>query len=155
MTALPPGARLPFWATREFRFLVIVMVMAFAGVAVMVFEIMPMLEKKETARVRQANTSGRPSFAPAPPGTAPELRFDGILQKVVDGSPAHDLDEPYWRLVRYLTTVENKTLSDQSVYVDHPLFVKHAAELRGRPVRATGLHVGTESSRPDSPAKAG
>ncbi len=57
------------------------------------------------------------------------MRFDGVLDRVTDGGAIKiaDPDEPYWRLSRYLSTMDPKALERQSVNVPYPLYTKHSA----------------------------
>jgi len=145
---LPPNLATPFWATRGFKFLVVSGVMAVALLAVLVFEIGPLMMGRVKPSEKTAKHSGPRAFVPRqtaelPPGEM--LPFEGMLQKSKDGTPL-DLTEgtatePYLYLVRTLAKVDGSSLSKDFKWVDYPLFGQVPDQIRGLSVRVEGLFL--------------
>jgi hypothetical protein len=146
MKVAVPKERIPLWATKEFRLIITVGVMAASVLAVLVFEIGPMLNARAVKRAAKA-LSGPNVFQPANPNDPnpppKEVRFDGFLDRVRDSTPISELDEPYYMLVRYLSKVDPDALSKQGKIVSYPLFAKVPGELRGVTVKVEAMFAYT------------
>ncbi|HXX95200.1 MAG TPA: hypothetical protein VEN81_16370, partial [Planctomycetota bacterium] len=85
---LPPNLGVPFWATRSFKFLVVSGVMVFALLAVMIFEIGPLMMGRGKAAEKTVKHTGPHAFVPrasAEPLPGELVPFEGMLQKAKDG----------------------------------------------------------------------
>jgi len=136
-------ARLPFWATRDFRFLIIVVVMALSVVGVLVFEIGPLLQARGKPLVRKADPNG---WIPPKEGEgAREVRFDGVLAKVKDATPVGAPEDPYASLIRSLSKSDPESFAREAKPVDYALYSRMPDALRGVTVRLKALFL---DSRP-------
>ncbi len=134
--------RKPLWAIREFRWLVIVMVMGIAIVGVLVFEIGPLMETK-----RQKKLLALPS-PDAPVGTEPKpVVFDGQLEKAEDRTPLNDQEIGYTTLMRHLSKMSAEAMSSQARAARYETLVGAPADWRGVTLRITGLYAYSRTVR--------
>ncbi len=145
---LPPDFKPPWWATREFRIYLILAVMGVAVIGVMVFEIGPLLTQRAAKPERPRNPN---AFVPQPaaPGEPRVVRFEGVLEKVKDGTSMDDRDDSYQYLVKFLARADVSTVSKDSKPVDYPYFSKLPAELRGQTVKILALFLQSSPLRLD------
>ena len=134
-------AKMPFWAAREFRVLILILVTAASILAVLVVEILPLIE----ARNQRGDLA-----KPFPPSgelpkdgdsESPEELLGGALKSVNDESPIDEIDEPYLRLAEYVSKLNAEALSKEAHQVDYSLFKTMPSKLRGRVIRVTALFL--------------
>ena len=133
----PPAARwlqpdpVPFWATKIFRWNLVLcsLIIAVAAVWLLVFE----PKAIEEARLEARKASAALKFTPRDPASKEprEVRFDGMLDKVADDLEPDVRDEPYRYLVKYLATVDPARLAAQAKDVDYETLMKRPEETRG------------------------
>jgi hypothetical protein len=145
---LPPNFTPPFWATRNFRLLLIAGVMGLAVMGVMVVQIGPALNQR-ASRAKQADPT---AFVPKPatPGEARSVKYEGVLDKVKDGSSIDDQEEPYQYLVRTLSRMEPAQLTKDSKNVDYSYYAKMPVEMRGETVKILALFLQSNPIRVDA-----
>jgi hypothetical protein len=146
---LPPNFQPPTWATKEFRRLLIVGIMGCAVIGVLVFDIAPKFTQKPTRAVKAQDPN---AFVPQPaaPGVAREVKFEGVLEKVKDGTSIDDQDEAYQYLLRYLARAEVAHLNKEAKAVDYSYYSKLPAELRGQTVKILALFLQSNPIRVDA-----
>lgn len=146
---LPPNFEPPTWATREFRRLLIVGVMGCAVIGVLVFDIAPKFTQKPVKAVKAA---GPDAYVPqaAAAGEVRPVKYEGVLEKVKDGTSIDDQDESYQYLVRSLARMEPAHLSKEAKSVDYPYYSKLPAELRGQTVKVLALFLQSNPIRVDA-----
>ncbi len=128
------ASKIPFWETREFRWLVIVLVLAVALLIVLFFEIFPLMEERaerEAARSRGAAEAVLPADEafvkdPADP------RWSGMLAGVEDWTAIETESPQYHALVQYVSKASPEALAKEARPVDFALLLRAAAALRGR-----------------------
>jgi len=147
-TQLPADYRPPQWATKEFRRLLIVGVMGCAVIAVLVFDIAPKFSQKYVAAPKEADPNAFVPKAPAP-GEVREVKYEGVLEKVKDGTPIDDQDESYKYLVRALARTDAPVLAKEAKPVDYQYYSKLPAELRGHAVHIQALFLASNPIRVD------
>jgi hypothetical protein len=141
---LAPNLATPFWATKGFKFLVVSAVMLVALLAVVVFEIGPLMMGRVKPAEKAVKFTGPHAFVPRLAGDAPPgemLPFEGVLQKAKDGTPLDLTEEPYLYLVRSLAKVDASALSKDFKLVEYSLFGHVPEQLKGRSVRVEGLYL--------------
>ncbi|MBI4605365.1 MAG: hypothetical protein HY721_25660 [Planctomycetes bacterium] len=135
--------RVPFWATRQFRWLLGGAIFAGAALAVYFLEIRPQLDgvRRERAGARAAR--GVEAFLPAEgPARLPEdPELDAHLGGVKDGAPLGLEDAAYRALVAYAGRLDPALLSASARRVGWALFTRAAPQLRGRPVSVSALFL--------------
>src|SRR5438105_1035512 len=111
---LPPDFKPPWWATKEFRRLLIGGVMGFAVIGTLIFNIGPALSR----RPDRAPKSDPNAFVPqaAAPGV---VKFEGVLEKAKDGTSIDDQDEPYHYLVRSLSRMDAVQIAKDAKSVEY------------------------------------
>lgn len=146
---LPPNFKPPFWATRDFRLLIIGISMSLAVLAVLIFDIGPKLTQKPQIPTK---TPDPKAYVPAPaaPGAARDLKFEGVLEKVKDGSSIDDQEEPYQYLIRYLARADAAQFSKDPKTVEYPTYAKFPAEMRGETVKIRTLFLQSSPIRVDA-----
>jgi len=145
---LPPGYKPPFWATKECRILLIGGVMGLAVMAVLVFDIGPLLNQKAE---RAAKPKDPNAFVPQPivAGAPRDVKFEGVLDRVKDGTSIDDQEEPYQYLVRNLAKSEAAQLGKDSKTVEYQYFSKMPVETRGQTVKILALFLQSSPIRVD------
>lgn len=135
-------AKIRFWETREFRWLVLILIMAAAALVVLLFEIIPLMEeraRRDTARVEHGIDAVLPAERIAiDPNDA---RRTGMLAGVEDGTEIEHSSPQYRALVAYLRAAAPEAIAKEAAPVEHPLFTIAAESLRGRAVRITALYL--------------
>jgi hypothetical protein len=135
----PPAARwlqpnpAPFWASRLFRWNLVLCSLIISIVAVWFLVLEPKRVAKEREEERKA--FGAEKYAPRDPNAAREVRFDGMLDKVADDLPPEVRDEPYRYLVKHLGTIDPARLAAMAKEVDYQMLMERPAEARGLTVR--------------------
>jgi len=144
---LPPEFTPPFWATRNFRLLLGAGVLGLAVMGVMVFQIGPALNQKV---VRQKQV-GPNAFVPKPAvaGEPREVKYEGVLDKVKDGSSIDDQEQPYQYLIRALSRMDQALLSKDAKNVDYAYYSKMPVEMRGETVKILALFLQSNPIRVD------
>jgi hypothetical protein len=144
---LPPEFTPPFWATRNFRLLLIFGVMGLAVMGVMVFQIGPALNQKAVPR-KQADPS---AFVPKPAsaGEVRAVRYEGVLDQAKDGSSIDDQEQPYQYLIRALSRMDAAQLSKDAKNVDYSYYAKMPVEMRGETVKILALFLQSNPIRVD------
>jgi len=123
--------------------------MGLAVVSVFIFDIGPKLTGVKTAKDRQK--AGTPNaFVPPPVTAGADVKFEGILTKVKDGTSIDDQDEAYQYLVRYLSRAEAGTLSQDAKTVDYPTYAKMPVEMRGYTTKIAALFLQSNPIRVDA-----
>lgn len=145
---LPPNFQPPFWATRNFRMFIIFGVMGLSLIAVFVLDIGPKLTGQKTAKSEKAGLSN--AFVPPPVAAGGDVKFEGVLNKVKDGTSIDDQDESYLYLVRYLSRADAATLSQDAKTVDYPTYAKMPVEMRGITTRIGALFLQSNPIRVDA-----
>ncbi len=141
-TRPPPARGVPFWATRDFRMLVIVAVMGLSVVAVLVFEIAPMMIHRKPVSIWGDSISDRSAPANLPPPVRrPELRFDGMLDKAVDGTPMDSQDEVYLTLLRHVARTDAAAIDKEAREVPYAWCTTYADVLRGECLEFISLYL--------------
>jgi hypothetical protein len=133
----------PFWATRVFRWNLILCALMLSAAAIWMLFIAPWEAEKERVELERAHAAMR--FVPRDPSAPREVRFDGKLERAVDNAPLELFDsspgEPYNVLVRHLSKADPAVLAEQARMVDYPLYEKMPSEIRGQTVRLNALFV--------------
>jgi hypothetical protein len=144
---LPPNFTPPFWATRNFRLLLGAGLMGLAVMGVMVFQIGPALNQRPV-RQKQADPN---AFVPKPvvAGEAREVKYEGVLDRVKDGSSIDDQEQPYQYLIRALSRMEPAQLSKDAKSVDYGYYSKMPVEMRGETVKILALFLQSNPIRVD------
>ncbi|MBV8879321.1 MAG: hypothetical protein JO332_05130 [Planctomycetaceae bacterium] len=145
---LPPNYRPPQWATREFRRLLLVGIMGCAVIGVLVFDIAPKFSEKP---VKAVKAQGPDAYVPqaAAPGEVRPVKYEGVLEKVKDGTSIDDQDESYQYLVRALSRMEPAHLAKEAKSVDYPYYSKLSGELRGQTAKVLALFLQSNPIRID------
>lgn len=140
-----PNAPIPFWAKREFRWLLIFATLTIACLAVLVFEIGPLMRDRRNPRRTVA-------AAPAQPGPAKRILFDGMLEGVRDATPlpAEEADAPYRYLLGYLRNVDEAALARQSRKIDYGKFFDAPGDVRGQVARIDALLIRVDPFRSET-----
>jgi hypothetical protein len=146
---LPPNFEPPVWATKNFRMLVIFATMGLAVGAVFVFDIGPKLTQVRTAKslAKQADPN---AFVPPPAESGGDVKYEGMLNKVKDGTSIDDQDEAYQYMIRVLARAEAGTVGRDAKYVEYPTYGKMPAELRGYTTKVTALLLRSNPIRVDA-----
>lgn len=145
---LPPNFTPPFWATRNFRLLLLAGIMGLAVMGVMVFQIGPRLNERTVQQKKVDPTAFVPK--PAVPGEVREVRYEGVLEKVKDGTSIDDQDQPYQYVVRALSRMDAAQMTKDSKAVDYQYYSKMPVEMRGETVKITGLFLQSNPIRVDA-----
>jgi len=145
---LPPNFEPPFWATKNFRFFVLMGIMGVAVMAVILFDIGPKLTHVRTAK-DLAKKADPNAFVPPPAGTGGDVKFEGILQKVKDGTSIDDQEEAYQYLIRYLSRVDGSQLTQESKTVEYSTYAKMPVEMRGYTSKVSALFLQSSPIRVD------
>jgi len=145
---LPPDFKPPFWATKDFRRFMLVGVMGLAVVAVVIVDIAPKL----TARPTREEKHDPNGFVPKPlaAGEAKMVKFEGVLEKVKDGTSIDDQDEPYQYLVRSLSRMDAALVAKDAKSVDYKYYSKMPVEMRGETVKILALFLQSNPIRVDA-----
>jgi hypothetical protein len=146
---LPPNFQPPTWATKEFRRSLLLVLMGVAVIGWLVVDIAPRFTQKPT---RAAKAQDPNAFVPQPAaaGAAREVKFEGVLEKVKDGTPIDDQDESYQYLLRFLARAETAHLNKEAKSVDYSYYSKLPAELRGQTVKILALFLQSNPIRVDA-----
>jgi hypothetical protein len=148
-SVLPPDFKPPFWATRDFRRLIIGVVMGLAVIGVMVFQIAPKLSERPGKAAKAADPN---AFVPKPavPGAPAEMKFEGMLEKVKDGTPLDDQDAPYQYLVRSLSRMDAALVAKEAKSVEYQYYSKMPVEMRGQTAKILALFLTSNPIRVDA-----
>ena len=145
---LPPNFKPPSWATREFRRVLLVGVMAAAVLGWMVFDIAPMFSRRHERTVKHDPTGFVPQAKK--PGESAVVRFEGVLEKAKDGTPLDDQDESYQYLVRSLSRMDAALVAKDAKSVEYKYYSKMPVEMRGETVKITALFLQSSPIRVDA-----
>lgn len=134
----------PFWASRIFRWNLILCALMLTAAAIWMLFVAPMEAAKEKAELERAHDAIR--WVPPDPSAPPQVRFDGQLQGVADNVPletfdASTNDQAYRVLLRHLSKADPADLAQQARWVSYALFNEKPSELRGQTVRLNALFV--------------
>jgi hypothetical protein len=145
---LPPEFKPPFWATKDFRRLLLGGVVGLAVLGVLVFDVGPMLNNRPS----KAKKVDPNAFVPQPlaAGQTRELKFEGVLEKAKDGTSIDDQDEPYQYLVRCLARMDAAQLAKDAKPVDYSYYSKMPVEMRGQTVKIMALFLTSNPIRVDA-----
>ncbi|HLY75292.1 MAG TPA: hypothetical protein VKU80_14320 [Planctomycetota bacterium] len=145
---LPPDYQPPLWATREFRRLLIVGVMGASVIGVLVFDIAPKFSQKP---VKAVKAPGPDAYVPraAGAGEVHSVKYEGVLEKVKDGSSIDDQDESYQYLVRSLSRMDPAQLAKDAKAVDYSYYSKLSGELRGQTAKVLAMFLQSNPIRVD------
>jgi len=146
---LPPNFEPPFWATKNFRFFVLMTVLGASVMAVILFDIGPKLTQvrnvKDLAKKADPN-----AFVPPAAGAGGDVKFEGVLQKVKDGTSIDDQEEAYQYLIRYLSRADASQLTQESKNVEYPTYAKMPVEMRGYTSKISALFLQSNPIRIDA-----
>jgi len=145
---LPPDFTPPFWATKNFRLLLGAGIMGLAVMGVMVFQIGPALNERAVRQKKVDPNAYVPK--PAVPGEAREVKYEGVLDTVKDGSSIDDQEQPYQYLVRALSRMDAAQLTKDAKTVDYPYYAKMPVEMRGQTVKILALFLQSNPIRVDA-----
>lgn len=145
---LPPNFQPPFWATRNFRMFIIFSVMGAAVLAVLLFDIGPKLTGKRTAQIAKQGVPN--AFVPPPVTSGADVKFEGVLNKVKDGTSIDDQDQAYQYLIRYLARADGATLTQEAKTVEYATYAKLPVEMRGYTTKIAALFLQSNPIRVDS-----
>ena len=145
---LPPNFQPPMWATRNFRLSLTFIVIGLAVVAVFIFDIGPKLTKVKTVK-DLAKKADPNAFVPPPAGTGGDVKFEGVLQKVKDGTSIDDQEEAYQYLIRFLSRADASQLAQGSKTVEYPTYAKMPVEMRGYTTKISALFLQSNPIRVD------
>ncbi|HKS16721.1 MAG TPA: hypothetical protein VJU16_05375 [Planctomycetota bacterium] len=125
----------PFWATRLFRWNLVLCSLILCVVAGWFLVVEPKMTAKEREADRKA--FGAEKYTPRDPSTAApkEVRFDGMLDKVGDDVTPEVRDDPYRYLVKYMATVDPARLAGLAKEADYKDLMTRTDDLRGLTVR--------------------
>jgi hypothetical protein len=145
---LPADFKAPWWATKEFRRFVLIAVMGLAVVAVVIVDIGPKLSNRPV----KAEKHDSNAFVPKPrtEGTASVLKFEGVLDKVKDGTPIDDQDEPYQYLIRSLSRMDAAQVAKDAKTVEYKYYSKMPVEMRGETAKIVALFLTSNPIRVDA-----
>ncbi|RPH49475.1 MAG: hypothetical protein EHM91_03075 [Planctomycetota bacterium] len=146
---LPPNFEAPFWATKNFRFFVLMGAMGVAVMAVIVFDIGPKLTQVRNAK-DHAKKADPNAFVPPPAGAGGDVKFEGVLQKVKDGTSIDDQEEAYQYLIRYLSRADASQIAQDSKNVEYPTYAKMPVEMRGYTTKISALFLQSNPIRVDA-----
>lgn len=148
-SVLPPDFKPPFWATRDFRLLVIGVTMGLAVIGVLIFDIAPKFSERPSKASKAADPN---AFVPKPavPGAPAAIKFEGMLDKVKDGTPLDDQDAAYQYLVRSLSRMDAAQVAKEAKTVDYQYYSKMPVEMRGETVKITALFLTSNPIRVDA-----
>src|SRR5438034_405464 len=146
---LPPDFKPTNWATRDFRRFVIGAEMGLAVIGVMVFQIAPKLSERPGKAEKAVDPN---AFVPKPAvaGAPAEMKFEGMLDKVKDGSSLDDQDASYQYLVRSLSRMDAAQVSKDAKTVDYQYYSKMPVEMRGQAVQILALFLTSNPIRVDA-----
>ncbi|HVR75030.1 MAG TPA: hypothetical protein VMT52_11885, partial [Planctomycetota bacterium] len=128
--------KVPFWATREFRWLVIIGVMALATLGVLAFEILPLLSKRAS---EPAVRDPLPEDLLKVPS---ELRES--LEGAVDSTSIALLDPAYRSLVLHVSSLSAEEITKEAVPIPYGMFGRDPANLRGRAIHIEAMFLKME-----------
>src|SRR5262245_56365817 len=135
----PPAARwlqpnpVPFWASRLFFWNLVFLSLIVSVIAVWLLVVEPRMAAKD--REASLKESATKKYEPRDPKAPRDVRFERMLDKVVDDVDPELRDEPYRYLVKYLSTVDPARLAEQAYELDYDLVSKRPEEVRGLTVR--------------------
>jgi len=91
------------------------------------------------------------AFVPKPlvAGETREVKYEGVLDKVKDGSSIDDQEQPYQYLIRALSRMEPAHLSKDAKSVDYGYYSKMPVEMRGETVKILALFLQSNPIRVD------
>jgi hypothetical protein len=137
-SGLPVPKHAPFWTRRSFRMLLLIVIMGVSAIAVLVFEIAPQF-RRDAAKPKPKPAQSPPPEewirdvrAPAGPRT---VRFDGVLDKVKDGTSIDERGEAYNYLLQFLKRYEKNPADKPSQEVGYSYLAEMPDVLRGRMIR--------------------
>jgi hypothetical protein len=148
---------IPFWATRECRWLIAILVMAASTLLVLYFEILPGLEERLPKPPAPEDLAAFPLPDPRDPKDPVNIRFGGLAGAVEDPTPIETIDTPYLALLDSLRESKPEAIAAEARTIAHALFLEAPERLRGRafgvrslwlewrPVRLPGALRGAES----------
>src|SRR5262245_29672892 len=145
---LPPNYEPPFWATKNFRFFVLMAVMGVAVMAVLILDIGPKLTQVKTVK-DLAKKADPNAFVPPPLGSGGDVKFEGVLQKVKDGTSIDNQEQAYQYLIRFLSRAEASLLAQDSKMVEYPTYAKMPEEMRGYTTKISALFLQSNPIRVD------
>jgi hypothetical protein len=82
-------------------------------------------------------------------GEVRPLKYEGVLEKVKDGSSIDDQDEAYQYLVRSLARMDAAHLAKEAKSVDYSYFSKLPGELRGQTAKVLAMFLASNPIRVD------
>lgn len=146
---LPPNFQPPLWATKQFRRLILGGVMGAAVLGVLIFDIGPKLTHRYEREEKPKDPAG---FVPQArkPGVPAEVKFEGMLEKVHDGTPMDDQDESYQYLVMTLSRMDAAIVNKEAQPVEYKYFSKMPAETRGHTAKIMALFLKSSPIRVDA-----
>lgn len=143
---LPPNFKPPFWATKEFRRLLLGGALGLAVLGVLVFDVGPIL----TNRPAPAKKAEPNAFVPQPAVAGQPLKFEGMLDRAKDGTSIDDQNEPYQYLVRSLSRMDAAQLAKDAKPVEYHYYSKMPVEMRGQTVKIMALFLTSNPIRVDA-----
>ena len=133
----------PFWASRIFRWNLILCALMLTAAAVWMLFVAPMEAAKERAELERAHAAMR--WVPPDPSAPPLVRFDGILNRLVDDVPLEWFNtspvDPYAAVLRHMSKADPADLAEQARTVNYALYSGRPKDLRGQTVRLNALFV--------------
>ncbi|MBI4587060.1 MAG: hypothetical protein HY717_23870 [Planctomycetes bacterium] len=129
------AARGPFWTTRQFRRLVVALVMLGAMLLVWTFEILLIL-KARSQSTKVLKLEDLKALLARQPVDSSDPRFSGgTLEMVQDATLIEPPDEAYALLVEHLSRADPGKLAKEALPLDYRALFHFPGELRGRAVR--------------------
>ena len=143
---MPPNFKPPVWATKGFRRFILAAVMVPSVLAVLIFQIGPALTKRPVRQEKVVTNA----FVPTPRAEGGVVKYEGMLDKVKDGSPIDDQDESYQYLVRSLSRMDAALVAKDSKSVEYKYYSKMPVEMRGETVKILALFLQSNPIRVDA-----
>ncbi len=143
---LPPNFKAPWWATKEFRGFTLIGVMGLAVLVVVIVDIGPKLMNRPLKEEKHDPNA----FVPKPRAEGGMVQFEGMLDKVKDGTPIDDQDEAYQYLVRSLSRMDAAQVAKDAKTVEYKYYSKMPVEMRGETVKIVALFLTSNPIRVDA-----
>jgi hypothetical protein len=132
--------KLPFWATREFRIFLFVLVAAGAGLLVLVFEILPAMSKKLPKSGAVPPLEG---FLPHDGASKLPVNegLKAALESVKDSTPIAEQEKGYTSLVDQVNGLSPELLASEAKPIAYSFFFRAPQTIRGRVVSVTAMFL--------------
>ena len=142
----PPNFQPPYWATKGFRRFILAVVMVPSVLAVLIFQIGPALNERPERQKKEVSNA----FVPKPRAEGDVVKYEGVLDKVKDGTSIDDQDTSYQYLIRSLSRMDAAQLAKDAKSVEYKYYSKMPVEMRGETVKILALFLQSNPIRVDA-----